>query len=73
MKHDDALVSHRPYQKQYSLGEAMEVLKHRAGSLFDPRVVDAFIASVQVNADHFRIEREPYGVRKEKEDAALKA
>ena len=68
-----ALVSHRPYQKKYNLGEALEVLKHRSGSLFDPRVVEAFIASVQVHADHFHLEREPYAVRKEKEDAALKA
>jgi HD-GYP domain-containing protein (c-di-GMP phosphodiesterase class II) len=66
-----ALVSHRPYQKQYSLGEAVEVLRHRSGSLFDPRVVDAFIESVQSHADHFRVE--PYESGKEKDHAALKA
>ena len=68
-----ALVSHRPYQKQYSLGEAVEVLKHRSGSLFDPRVVDAFVASVQHNADHFRVEPEPFESRRENQDATLKA
>jgi HD-GYP domain-containing protein (c-di-GMP phosphodiesterase class II) len=68
-----ALVSHRPYQKQYNLGEALEVLKHRSGSLFDPRVVDVFVASVQHNADHFRVEREPLESCRENQDAALKA
>jgi HD-GYP domain-containing protein (c-di-GMP phosphodiesterase class II) len=68
-----ALVSHRPYQKQYSLGEAIEVLKHRSGSLFDPRVVDAFIAAVQQNASLFRVEREPLDSRREDHSAALKA
>lgn len=68
-----ALVSHRPYQKQYSLGEAIEVLKHRSGSLFDPRVVEAFIASVEVHAELFRTERESYGAHRETNDATLKA
>jgi signal transduction histidine kinase/putative methionine-R-sulfoxide reductase with GAF domain len=67
-----ALVSHRPYQKQYTLGEAIEVLRHRSGSLFDPRVVEAFIASVQLHADHFRVGGES-GARREKEDAAVRA
>jgi len=68
-----ALVSHRPYQKQYTIGEAIEVLKHRSGSLFDPRVVEAFIESVQEHADLFRMEREPYESLRETDDAALKA
>jgi signal transduction histidine kinase/response regulator RpfG family c-di-GMP phosphodiesterase len=37
-----ALVSSRPYQRQYSMEEALDVLKHRAGTFFDPKVVDAF-------------------------------
>lgn len=48
-----ALISHRPYQKQYSLSEAIQVLKHRAGTLFDPRVVDAFVEAVTRHADSF--------------------
>lgn len=53
-----ALVSHRPYQKRYTLGEALEVLKHRAGSLFDPKVVDVFVEGVTRHADRFEAERE---------------
>ncbi len=49
-----ALISHRPYQKQYSLSEAIQVLKHRAGTLFDPKVVDAFVEAVMRHADSFR-------------------
>ncbi len=49
-----ALISHRPYQKQYSLGEAIQVLRHRAGTLFDPKVVDAFVEVVMKHADSFR-------------------
>jgi response regulator RpfG family c-di-GMP phosphodiesterase len=44
-----ALVSNRPYQRQYSLDEAQNVLKHRSGTFFDPAVVDAFI---EVMNDH---------------------
>jgi signal transduction histidine kinase/response regulator RpfG family c-di-GMP phosphodiesterase len=60
-----ALISHRPYQRQYNLGEAIEVLRHRSGTLFDPKVVEAFIASVQRHADRFRTE--PQSSRTEKE------
>ncbi|HXS09932.1 MAG TPA: HD domain-containing phosphohydrolase [Candidatus Krumholzibacteria bacterium] len=70
-----ALISHRPYQKQYTLGEAVQVLKHRAGTLFDPKVVDAFVAGVERHADRFRVERSPHEVQAEHEDlnATLKA
>ncbi len=34
------LMSRRAYQRQYSLSEAMEVIKHRSGDLFDPEIVD---------------------------------
>jgi response regulator RpfG family c-di-GMP phosphodiesterase len=51
----------------------MEGLKHRSGSLFDPRLVDAFVASVQQNTGHFRVEQDPFESRRETEDAALKA
>ena len=48
-----ALISHRPYQKQYSLSEAMQVLRHRAGTLFDPKVVEAFVDVVMKHAGSF--------------------
>ncbi len=51
-----ALVSHRPYQKRYSLKEALEVLKHRSGTLFDPKVVDVFVSSVIRNEASFQHE-----------------
>jgi signal transduction histidine kinase/HD-GYP domain-containing protein (c-di-GMP phosphodiesterase class II) len=38
-----ALISSRPYQRQYTLDEAMEVIKHRAGTFFDPKIVNQFI------------------------------
>jgi HD-GYP domain-containing protein (c-di-GMP phosphodiesterase class II) len=60
-----ALISHRPYQKQYSLSEAIEVLKHRAGTLFDPKVVDAFVEAVMKNADSFRTLNGPVDSRRE--------
>jgi signal transduction histidine kinase/putative methionine-R-sulfoxide reductase with GAF domain len=50
-----ALISHRPYQKTYGLNEAIQVLKHRAGTLFDPRVVDVFVEAVMKHADSFRM------------------
>lgn len=48
-----ALVSHRPYQKRYTPREAIEVLKHRAGTLFDPNVVKAFVEVVASHMDRF--------------------
>ena len=42
-----ALISQRPYQKQYSLDEAVEVIKHRSGSFFDPDVVDCFAEAIE--------------------------
>ncbi|HEU4365803.1 MAG TPA: HD domain-containing phosphohydrolase, partial [Candidatus Krumholzibacteria bacterium] len=49
-----ALISHRPYQKQYNLNEAIEVIRHRAGTMFDPKVVEVFVNSVNRHADRFR-------------------
>ena len=48
-----ALISHRPYQKQYSLSEAIQVLRHRAGTLFDPKVVETFVEVVTKHAGSF--------------------
>jgi signal transduction histidine kinase/HD-GYP domain-containing protein (c-di-GMP phosphodiesterase class II) len=41
-----ALISERPYQRRYSLEEAMEILKHRSGAFFDPEVVGAFVEAM---------------------------
>jgi HD-GYP domain-containing protein (c-di-GMP phosphodiesterase class II) len=49
-----ALVSERPYQKRYTVNEAIEVLKHRSGTFFDPIVVDAFINALQENKTKFK-------------------
>jgi hypothetical protein len=38
-----ALMSNRPYQRQYSLEEAEEVLMQRSGSFFDPQIVKVFV------------------------------
>jgi signal transduction histidine kinase/response regulator RpfG family c-di-GMP phosphodiesterase len=38
-----ALISQRPYQRQYSIEEAKEVIRHRSGTFFDPEVADVFI------------------------------
>lgn len=48
-----ALVSHRPYQKKYTVGEAIEVLKHRSGAFFDPKIAGVFIDVVQKRTDDF--------------------
>jgi signal transduction histidine kinase/HD-GYP domain-containing protein (c-di-GMP phosphodiesterase class II) len=57
-----ALISHRPYQKQYALNEAIEVIRHRAGSMFDPKVVEVFINSVNRHADRFRTTSSDAGI-----------
>jgi len=40
----DALTSDRPYRPRLSDDEALEILKSRKGSMYDPLVVDAFLA-----------------------------
>ncbi|UCH83046.1 MAG: GAF domain-containing protein [Candidatus Latescibacterota bacterium] len=46
-----ALISDRPYQRKYTFEEAKEVLKHRSGTFFDPKVVDAFVDAIDENDD----------------------
>jgi signal transduction histidine kinase/response regulator RpfG family c-di-GMP phosphodiesterase len=46
-----ALVSHRPYQKQYTIEEAKEVIKHRAGTFFDPNIVKVFIEILETSPE----------------------
>ena len=38
----DALTSHRPYRPQLSNEEALEILRSRSGSMYDPLVVETF-------------------------------
>jgi len=40
----DAIISKRPYKKARSAEEAAVELKRGAGTQFDPRVVEAFLA-----------------------------
>jgi putative two-component system response regulator len=39
----DALTSARPYKKAMSMEEALEIIKNKRGTQFDPKVVDAFL------------------------------
>ncbi|MFZ5808993.1 MAG: GAF domain-containing protein [Chloroflexota bacterium] len=39
----DALRSDRPYRKAWSEEETLQYLRHQAGVLFDPRIVEAFL------------------------------
>jgi len=48
-----ALVSHRPYQKQYTVEEAVEVLRYRSGTFFDPRIVAVFVDALKGHEDRF--------------------
>ena len=40
----DALTSDRPYRRAMSVSEAFDILRARRGTMYDPRVVDTFIA-----------------------------
>jgi HD-GYP domain-containing protein (c-di-GMP phosphodiesterase class II) len=51
-----ALISHRPYQKRYSVKDALDVLTHRAGTFFDPKIVKVFVEIVRTNKDDFGTE-----------------
>jgi diguanylate cyclase (GGDEF)-like protein/putative nucleotidyltransferase with HDIG domain len=48
----EAMTSHRPYRSALSAEEAQEELQRCAGSQFDPRVVEAFVAALK--ADRLR-------------------
>ena len=43
----DALTSHRPYRPALSEDQALTILTERRGSVYDPRVVDAFAGVIQ--------------------------
>ena len=37
----EAMASHRPYRPAHGIGEALEEILHKRGTLYDPEVVDA--------------------------------
>ncbi len=39
----DALTSHRPYRRALSREESLDIINARRGTMYDPRVVDAFM------------------------------
>ena len=43
----DALTSDRPYRPRLSTNEAFDILRQRRGNMYDPLVVDTFIASYE--------------------------
>ena len=47
----DAMVSERPNMKKISVGNALNELRARAGTWFDPAVTDAFITAVKATPD----------------------
>ena len=73
-----ALISHRPYQKRYTVEEAFEVLDHRAGTFFDPKIVKTFINAVRRNIGEFGSKetsaekklKEPVGTAKHQDNTA---
>jgi len=44
----DAVTSDRPYRRRMTDAEAVEILRSRSGSMYDPRIVTAFIDLVPV-------------------------
>jgi putative nucleotidyltransferase with HDIG domain len=46
----DAMISDRPYRAAISIAEAVDEIKHCAGTQFDPAVVAAFLKTVQTGA-----------------------
>jgi signal transduction histidine kinase/HD-GYP domain-containing protein (c-di-GMP phosphodiesterase class II) len=54
-----ALISHRPYQKRYTVGEALDILKHRSGSFFDPKITKVFADVVMKKKDLFETDSRP--------------
>ena len=53
----DSMTSTRSYRRARSIGSAVEELRKAAGSQFDPLIVDAFIASLEV--DGWRLPDQP--------------
>lgn len=53
----DAMTTVRPYQKPYSLQEALQEITHGAGTQFDPQVVNAFRAAWEAGQIQRIVER----------------
>lgn len=53
----DATTSDRPYQAALSDDEALEIIRQRRGTMYDPRVVDAFVRVYQSTALNAAAER----------------
>ncbi|RXJ98001.1 two-component system response regulator [Arcobacter sp. CECT 8989] len=43
----DALTSHRPYKKAWSLDDALNLLKEESGKHFDPNIINLFIKNIE--------------------------
>ena len=43
----DAMTSDRPYRKAYSVAAAIDEIKKKAGTQFDPTVVEAFLSAIE--------------------------
>lgn len=48
----DALTSERPYKRAWPLEEALAEIRAQAGRQFDPRVVQAFLHTLEARPDH---------------------
>jgi len=68
----DALRSHRPYRRALSPVQAMEIVKERSGTMYDPRVVDAF-AVLQDSIESESVEEPLPNVFDQVEQAAAEA
>jgi putative two-component system response regulator len=47
----DALTSHRPYRKAFTIEQAIEIMRSERGHHFDPRLVDLFLENVDEVAE----------------------
>lgn len=50
--HWDALLSKRPYREAWPRQQVIDYLKAEAGNIFDPQVVEIFLASIESVYDH---------------------
>ncbi|MBM4019952.1 MAG: HD domain-containing protein [Planctomycetes bacterium] len=57
----DALISKRVYKDAYPLGRVLEIIRSERGGHFDPRVADAFLASMDAVRQVYHIAREAGG------------
>jgi putative nucleotidyltransferase with HDIG domain len=50
----DAMTSDRPYRKAYSVSAALEEIREKAGTQFDPTVVGAFLSAIEKGRIKFK-------------------